>query len=409
MTDVLRRHWVRLGLTAAILVARISPAAPLSDPTGHALAEGIHLHYPPLYLILAPLFSLWDAVSMLTIPRLVAFLAGAAALYLGWRAAALARHRDWGRELRRLPIAILALGAFVFLGAVWHRPMASLTGVPPEMVVLDYHSHSSASHDVTGLMAGFDVAANRRWHARAGFDAFFLTDHNTVAALPGPLEARTAPTVCPGIEVSAWNSHIVMLGDTLPIAQSDYDGSPERLAALLRESRSRYGALAIASLPEYDRHLWDRRDMLVAAGVAGFEIVNASPKGNAFPRGRRDSIIALARAHGLALLGVSDSHGWGATSMVWNLMALPRWREDRGVLCGRILARLADDSPAANRIVERHRLRVDAWWPRWLTVVGVVWETWRAINWPLSLSWFAWLWLPLAVTRSRAGDARGGA
>jgi len=41
--------------------------------------------------------------------------------------------------------------------------------------------------------------------------------------------------------------------------------------------------------------------------------------------------------------------------------------------------------------------------------VGVVWETWRAINWPLSLSWFAWLWLPLAVTRSRAGDARGGA
>ena len=54
-------------------------------------------------------------------------------------------------------------------------------GPAPDMVVFDVHSHTNVSHDVRGtLMRGFDAEANLAWHGRAGFDAFFITDHNTI-------------------------------------------------------------------------------------------------------------------------------------------------------------------------------------------------------------------------------------
>jgi hypothetical protein len=54
----------------------------------------------------------------------------------------------------------------------------------------------------------------------------------------------------------------------------------------------------------------------------------------------------------------------------------------------------------AVRIIERHRLRPDAWWPGWLTPVGVVWETWRSMGWTLAAAWLIWIWA-LALRRRR--------
>ena len=63
--------------------------------------------------------------------------------------------------------------------------MAALAGAGPDVVVFDVHSHTNVSHDVRGtLMRGFDTEANLRWHRRAGFDAVFVTDHNTVERAP---------------------------------------------------------------------------------------------------------------------------------------------------------------------------------------------------------------------------------
>ena len=190
--------------------------------------------------------------------------------------------------------------------------------------MVDFHSHTNVSHDVEDTwMRGFDTDANLRWHTRAGFDATFITDHN-VRSPQSPVTSRqssTASTVgCPGIEVSAWRAHIVLLGDTLPVDRSRYNSSLEELLTLLATSDSGLGALSVASLPEYRRNHWDRLDRLIAAGLDGFEVVNASPKANELPRAERDSVIRLARAHNRFVVGVSDSHGWGATSMVWNLV-----------------------------------------------------------------------------------------
>jgi hypothetical protein len=270
--------------------------------------------------------------------------------------------------------------------------------VPQDDAVFDVHSHTNVSHDVRGtLMRGYDTEANLRWHRRAGFDAVFITDHNTVEGLrphTGP------PARCPGIEVSAWKAHIVLLGDSLPVDQGKYNGSLAELQQLLAESDSVYGALSVLSLPEYERNHWARLDTLVAAGADGFEIVNAAPKANEFSRRHRDSVAALARRTTRFVVGASDSHGWGATSMVWNLMTVPGWRTDASGLCRSLLDGLRRGF-GSSTIIERHRLRPDSGWPMWLTPFGVLWETWRAMGWTLTGSWLLWTWALWAARRRR--------
>jgi hypothetical protein len=337
---------------------------------------------------------------MLSMGRLKGFLLGLALLYVAWRVVHLWRSRalieagagrtSWLGELVVLARSSALLGLFLVAGALWHRPMRSLAGVEPGYIVVDFHSHTNVSHDVRNtLMRGYDREANRRWHGRAGFDVTFITDHNTIEGQSS--EAKGHPVLCPGIEVSAWRAHIVLLGDTLPIDQRRYNGSLQALLTLLQVSDTSYGSLSVASLPEYRQNLWDRLDTLLAAGVDGFEVVNASPKANELTRAERDSVVALARAHNHFVVGVSDSHGWGATSMVWNLVRGPSAGSAREV-CNGVLRELKTGFPAV-RIIERHRLRPDDWWPAWLTPIGMTWETWRSMGWPLTISWLVWIWL----------------
>lgn len=407
---------IPVTLTVAILAAQLVPAAPLTDPAGAALPSDLQLRVPPLYLVFGPLFTLWDGVSMLSMRRLYGLLVGLAVLYVVARAAlAIARRcarkaptRWWrrvGREVLILGLALVAFVTFVAVGALWHRPMLALAGVPADRIVTDFHSHSNASHDVDDdWLRTLDAASTRRWHARAGFDATFLTDHNTVANLPPAGTPQPAPAICPGTEVSAWRAHIVLLGTRDSVHRSRYNGSLDELLTLIRASEARYGARSVASIPEYERYHRDRLDTLIAAGLDGFEVVNAAPKANEISIARRDSVIALARAADRFVVGVSDQHGWGATSMAWNLVAAPGWRADSARVCDAVLGAL-DAGFEAVQVVERHRVRPDAWWPLWLTPVAVVWESWRAMGWALVLSWLAWIWVAhWGARRRRPGD-----
>jgi hypothetical protein len=307
------------------------------------------------------------------------------------------------RELGVLAVGLAGFALFLALGILWHRPMLALAGAGPDRAVVDFHSHTSASHDVRAtLMSGFDVRANLGWHRRAGFDAVFITDHNTVAA---PAPAGAPPLRCPGIEVSAWRAHIVLLGDTLLVDRAPYSRDWAGLIRLLQVSDSAYGARSVASLPEYERNHGDRLDTLVGAGLDGFEVVNASPKANELTRARRDSVVALARRTGRFVVGVSDHHGWGATSMTWNLVPVPAWRAEPSRLCGRILRRL-DHGVESVQILERHRLRADSGWPRLLTPVGLVWETWRGMTAPITASWLVWIWAPALLLQARGRRRR---
>ena len=389
-------------LTVALVAARVLRALPLSDPLGAPLPPGVHLGFPVIHLLLAPLFDLWDGAAMLSFRRLEWLVAGLLLAFLAWRGLlAMLRRRvdpDAGppigfiRELGTLLFALLGFLAFVAGGMLWHRPMVALRGAPATFMTVDLHSHGNASHDVRGtLMSGFDAEASRRWHRRAGYDAFFLTDHNTVAGLPAT-PASAPPFLCPGIEVSAWRAHIVLLGTRDSVDRSRYGGSLEGVLKLLGESESRYGAISIASLPEYDRNHFDHLDRLIDAGVDGFEIVNASPRAAMFSGAHRDSVIALGRARDLLLVGVSDNHGWGATNLSWNLVRVLGWRDARDP-CVPLLNVLKTGGIETIQIVERHHLEDDSKWPLMLTPEAMVWETWRSLTPLQTVSWLVWIWL----------------
>src|SRR5919112_3352813 len=346
------RGAVPWALTLALVLGRLAAVPPLSDPVTGSIPPSLYLQTPALYLLLAPLFTLWDGISMLSMRRLQGFLPGLIILYLIWRVLRRVQVRHspqgwtaWARELGALVLSLGALLTFLIVGAFWHRPMLALAGVSPEGRVVDFHSHTTISHDVGSTwMRGFDLEANRRWHSRAGFDAAFVTDHNVVSreSPVGRQESRHVEgvtTMCPGIEGSAWRAHVVLLGDTLPIDRAPYSSSLEGLLALLTTSESSYGSLSLASLPEYRRNHWSGLDTLIASGLDGFEIVNASPKANELSRRDRDRIVSLARTHNLFVAGVSDSHGWGATSMVWNLVPVPQATAQD--ICGAILRQLS--------------------------------------------------------------------
>ena len=398
-----------LVLTGLILAARLISAPALSDPVAGAAPAALYLKIPWVYVVFAPVFTLWDGVSMLSMTRLVGFLGGAVALYLLWRVTRwLLSGKNSLRvrllhELKILVLSATLFVAFVAIGAVWHRPMLSLTGTAPDEIIVDFHSHTNVSHDVRDTwMRGFDSEANRRWHSRAGFDAVFITDHNVsrqspVASDQSPV-AGGRTVLCPGIEISAWRAHIVLLGDTGPVDRRQYRGL-EGLLMLLATSDSAYGALSLASLPEYRRNLWNRLDSLAAAGLDGFELVNASPKANELTRPEVNHVIDVARNHNRFVAGVSDSHGWGATNMVWNLVHAPG--ESRRDPCSAVLRQLRTGFGSV-RIIERHRVRPDDWWPALATPLGVVWETWRSMRWALTASWLVWIWAWVAVRTSLA-------
>jgi hypothetical protein len=395
-------------LTAALLAAQLVAVPALSDPVTGGAPAALHLQVPWLYVVFAPVFTLWDAVSMLSMSRLKGFLAGLPVLYLIWRLFGGRRPFSALREVRALAVSVVLLLVFLTIGALWHRPMLALAGMQREDLVVDFHSHTNLSHDVRGtLMRGYDAEANRLWHARAGFDVAFITDHNVVSrktratgreSLVVNNRSREV-TACPGIEVSAWRAHIVLLGNTEPVDRTRYRGL-EGLLTLLSITDTVYRALSMASLPEYRRNHWNRLDSLAAAGLDGFEIVNASPNANELTRAEVDRVIGIARSHDKFVAGVSDSHGWGATSMVWNLVRAPD--EQHQDPCSAVIRQLRTGFGAV-RIVERHRVRPDDWWPNFATAIGVVWETWRSIGLPLAASWLFWIWAVPMLRRRRGG------
>lgn len=439
---------VASAFTLALAAARVFGTPAISDPTGAALPAGLHLHFPALNLLLAPLFDSWDGISMLGMRQLRAFFIWSAVGMVVWRVTRAGARRSGARTLggsrapERLSVGasllretfliiggIVALGLFGLIGLVWHRPMVSIAGVPYGSVVVDLHTHTNVSHDVQGtLMNGFDAEAARRWHRRGGFDAFFITDHNRVDGIrTATLSADSTPTACPGEEVSAFDQHVVLLGNPALVDNRLYGDSLAGILRLFRDAGPKFGALAVASIPEYDKNHFGDLARFVDSGAAGFEIVNGAPKANELRTAHRDSVISLARRRNVFVDAVSDSHGWGATVEGWTLVKTLRGsgaptlnasadRDDgaserqstRASLCSDILASLRANGFSATTVVARHRLMPDAWWPAWLTPVGVIWEGWRSAGWLQLLGWLAWIWgMALVAGRRNLKELRG--
>jgi hypothetical protein len=354
----MRRWRVPLILSVVVLGAQLVHLPALHDVvTGRAPADA-RLAYPVLHVLLAPLTLLADWLNGGSRADLAGFGAWAVVMLVVLRLVAATRPRRWWRELLWALGSAAGLAAFVAWGALGRRPIPRLVTSDTTLLVLDVHSHTTYSHDGR---RGFDAAANAAWHARAGFDAAFVTDHNTVgAAADGRRRATGAARLLPGTELSLAGLHMLVLGVDTVIPNRPHSASFQASLALLARLASEPTGtrpFVIASLPEYWRYHWGpEMASVVAAGMEGVEIWTSSPKAMAFPPGARRIAVGKARLHHLSLFGATDMHGLGWAATVWNLVPLRGWRAmTDSALTRELIAHFRAAGPDAVRVVAIRR------------------------------------------------------
>ena len=419
-----------VALVILVVMGALFAAPPLQDAaTGQAVPfarPGQSLGY----LLGAPLFGIWDAMSLLTVSQHYAVLITLILLYPASRVAAWRRrssptpahpspplappspprnqhsppHRPHHRplslrlalELLRTIAALIALLAFYAAAVFLPRPMVALRLDDPGLLAVDFHSHTNRSHDG---WSRFTAARNRAWHEGAGFDAAYITDHYTWdgvddAAPANPSRAGERTVMLSGMEVRLRNRHINLLGDrdryVFALDSTWHHLDPDSLAA----ARER-GAPPVTMLYTIPGPL----DQVVPlgpgspAGVVGIELSDGAPRGLEQVKAERAEILALADSMDLAVVAGSNLHGWGRTAAAWSVMRLPGWRDMPPGELGRAIEEvLHRDRRRAATVVERripyhHGGRVGIA----LTLPWLLWEHFRMLTVAERGSWIAWI------------------
>ncbi len=329
----------------------------MSALTGQPL-PGVGLRLTPAYLLLAPLCGVLDYLTVLTIPQHLGVLGTALFLFLVWRVVRRRRSRGFvvraAVELGATVAFLVAVIGFYAFGALGPHPMAALSVDDPDVVVVDFHSHTLSSHDGR---KSFTAERNRAWHRGAGFDVAYITDHDSIraafeAVAHNPPSAGEGTVVLPGREVVYAGQHVVVLGDLDPRlgpgvgTQGAADpGAPcAGWPVLIQTIPNNLANVAPAGCTE------------AGGGVRAIELVDGDPKGLA--QGERDRawILQLADSLDLAVVAASNLHGWGRTAPAWSLMRIPGWRDMTPELLGaRIEEALRTGEPDAVRIATIRR------------------------------------------------------
>jgi len=370
--NLLRRHPVAIALVLLLLVTAIHPLSPLVDAVTGSVPGDADLDRPILYVMFAPLSNTLDALTFFSLGRAqwalvvwILALSAWGALRPASAGAPTTRRRRVGRALAGPGIVLLLAAAAVLLP----RPVPRLTTVAGSGTVIDYHAHTNASHDGR---PGWTLARLAAWHARQGFEASYVTDHNVVydGSLPAP--AGTPISLLPGVEWSVYRQHVVAIGPVEPLPRDSFGESDARMLRIFA-AIERQGALSIASLPEYWRNHRDALGAFVVAGVDGFEIVNCSPKGLSFPSAGRREVLTLAGGHDLMVIGASDNHGWGSVTCVWNV------------------SRPGAQGFQNNRVLARPLALLQGDWRPWTAPLTQPWFMLRALTWSERASWLTWV------------------
>jgi len=356
----MHRGRVPLVLSAAIVLAQIFRVPPLVDVVAGRAPSDVHLAWPFGHILLAPLTLTADWLNGGSRADFIGFGVWVLIGFAVSRFVLGGRPRRLLRELAWLTGLLVAVGSFVAWGALASRPIPRLVAEDSSLIVFDVHSHTSLSHDGR---RGFGVAANAAWHARAGFDAAWITDHNRVGAARQWQVDRAGrpPRLLGGEELSLSGLHMVALGvdsliDNRP-ADRSFEASLAFLAQLESETAPERRPYLIASLPEYWRHHWGRElGSVVLAGVEGFEIWTTSPQAMEFPPSARRVVLGWSRLERRAWFGATDMHGLGYAASVWNVARLPGWRAlDDAALSRALIASFRERGPDATRVVAMRR------------------------------------------------------
>ena len=367
--NLLRRHPIAIAMVVLLLLTAIRPLPPLVDAITGSTPGDVDLDRPTLYVVFAPLSNTLDALTFFSLVRAEwAFIVWILVL-AAWGAVrrspppATMRWRIARAVAGPLAIVLLAVAAVLL-----PRPVPRLTTTDAAGTVIDYHTHAEASHDGR---PGWTLARMAAWHQRQGFEASYVTDHNIIYDGSLPTPPGIGISLLPGVEWSVYRQHVIALGPVEPLQRDSFGQSTERMTRIFA-AIERQGALSIASLPEFWRNHGNDLGAFVVAGADGFEIVNCAPKALAFPSTARREVLALAAAHNLLVVGVSDNHGWGQVTCVWNV------------------SRPGTQAFQTNHVFARPLALAQGDWAAWTAPFTQPWLMLRSLSWSERISWLTW-------------------
>lgn len=390
--------------SAAVILSGAVAASPIHDVESLTDVAEATLVRPAGYIILAPVSAVLDTLTLLSALQHIALVAGAIVLFIVYRAWRGRRPSSTGaRGHVKAAAGFLAGLVLVYAAtAALPRPMARLEAADAHILVVDFHSHTSASHDGRG---GFDASRNRAWHADAGYNVAYITDHGVVTGAEygvanNPNPAAAGVTLLQGIEVTWTGEHVMIPGaerayrGILTPDKRDVDEQGLRLASLI----TRREPVVVWNHP---RQL-DRLPIATGpstAGVRAVEIVVGAPDNMDDVRRNRAAILELAEQRNLTLTAGSDNHGWGRAAPGWTLMRVFGWRAMSADSLGLQIERAVREAGfTASRVVRRtvadpglNRLALAA------TILTVPTRLLTTLSMEERVVWLLWIWLIAAA------------
>jgi len=314
-------------ITSAVLVTAAFSLPPIMDLARPQSPAAASLRTPLLYDILAPVSNILDTLTLLSPVQYWGTFALCAVVFF---APGIIRDLRRPRGFRFWSTILSFLrfmgGTVAVIGIVLvvRRPMASLSLRDPDLIAVDFHSHTSASHDGR---PDFDAERNREWHQSAGFDAAYITDHRTLdgaldAAERNPSLAGGGTTLLPGVELRDADEHPLLLGVD---ARRMKISSPDWPEAAVEADGGPVPPILILTLPGNIVRV-PVNEYTGAIRLAAIEGSDGSPRGVAQTGTDRKGILALAGKLHLAVVVGSDNHGWGRAAPAWSVLRIPGWR-----------------------------------------------------------------------------------
>ena len=322
--------WWAIALTALVLATAPFAVDPVLDAATHAPVGEGRLDLSAAYLSITPISDVLDTLTLLTVGQHIAIIVSVIALFVFFR---LLRSRRLRVDVRREVIAaVVLLGAIVLTyaaGVFVPRPMAQLVLSDPEVISIDFHSHTQYSHDGRSGWTDEDV---RQWHRASGFDVAYITDHATFEGAERGIAANRGlagegTMLLQGLEVFYRGEHVNILS-----AGRRYRGLTTTDLKDVDEEALKLAGLIVTTSPLMIETIPGNLGKVTAApissgvGVRAIEIVDGSPRGLSQGRKEHDRIVKVADSLNLALVTGSDNHGWGRTAPAWTLMRIPGWR-----------------------------------------------------------------------------------
>ena len=389
-----RVPWLAIALSLAVILSSGWAVQPVRDAaTGADVAEAF-LSRSLGYVLISPVSAVLDTLVLLSLRQHAALLAGVVVLFALWRVfRAMRSAMTWRNHVLALTVLIVAIVGVYAAAALLPRPMASLETDNANILRVDFHSHTDASHDGRQTVAG-----SRTWHRRAGFNVAYVTDHGSVAGAERALASNKATagedmTLLQSIEVTWDGEHVSVLG-----AQRTYNGLLTQNLRDVDTTGLRLGSLIPNREPVV---IWNHPRVLTrlpinqgpgTAGIRAVEIVNGAPDNMNDMQPQRAALLALAQQRNLALVAGSDNHGWGYAAPGWTLMRIFNWRSmTPDMLSLQIEAVIRGGGFEATRVVERRVADANAM--LWASAVTVPARMLTTLSNDERVSWLVWIWL----------------